>query len=184
MLPMSFDFENSAVRILKRDDDLWFIAADVCAALDMSNPTMMVKALDEDERAKLNLGHPFGDVNVVSESGLYTLILRCRDATTPGTLPHRFRRWVTSEVLPAIRRTGRYSAQASDDRITIGKDEYIALLKARITALEGRRRIAFTPDERAEMVRLSTAGMGASDIARLIGRNESSVSTFLRRHRA
>ena len=50
-------------------------------------------------------------INLVNESGLYTLILRCRDATKPGTLPHRFRKWVTSEVLPAIRKTGRYEAQ-------------------------------------------------------------------------
>lgn len=47
-------------------------------------------------------------MNVISESGLYTLILRCRDAVTPGTIPYRFRKWVTSEVLPQIRRTGRY----------------------------------------------------------------------------
>ena len=45
---------------------------------------------------------------IISESGLYTLILRCRDAVTPGTIPYRFRKWVTSEVLPQIRKTGRY----------------------------------------------------------------------------
>jgi prophage antirepressor-like protein len=48
------------------------------------------------------------EVVIVSESGLYTLILRSRTATTPGTVQHRFRRWVTSEVLPAIRKTGTY----------------------------------------------------------------------------
>lgn len=48
------------------------------------------------------------EVTVINESGLYTLILRCRDATTPGTLPHRFRKWVAGEVLPTIRKTGGY----------------------------------------------------------------------------
>lgn len=54
--------------------------------------------------------YPGGDQKAlaISESGLFTLILRCRDAVKPGTLPHRFRRWVTSEVLPTVRRTGRF----------------------------------------------------------------------------
>lgn len=49
-----------------------------------------------------------GEVNIVSESGMYTLILRCRDAVKKGSVPHRFRKWVTAEVLPAIRKTGKY----------------------------------------------------------------------------
>ncbi len=56
---------------------------------------------------------------VVSESGLYTVILRSRAATTPGTLPHRFRRWITGEVLPSIRRTGSYSLP-SDKPASLG----------------------------------------------------------------
>jgi hypothetical protein len=62
---------------------------------------------------------------VVSESGLYTLVLRCRDATTPGTLPHRFRRWVTGTVLSSIRNTGGYAQPAA--------------LPAETVALEGWR---------------------------------------------
>ena len=51
------------------------------------------------------------EVNIISESGMYTLILRCRDAVKKGSIPHRFRKWVTSEVLPAIRKTGKYQLQ-------------------------------------------------------------------------
>lgn len=68
---------------------------------------MSIKSLDDDERAKFNLGRQ-GETNIISESGLYTLILRCRDAVTPCTIPYRFRKWVTGEVLPQIRRTGSY----------------------------------------------------------------------------
>lgn len=104
----AFDFEDTPVRAFEREDGtIWFVAADVCAALALKNPTMAVAALDDDERAKLNLGRQ-GETNIISEGGLYTLVLRSRQATTPGTLPHRFRKWVTAEVLPAIRRTGRY----------------------------------------------------------------------------
>ena len=56
-------------------------------------------------------------MNIVSESGMYTLILRCRDAVKKGSVPHRFRKWVTAEVLPAIRKTGKYESKTTvDDR--------------------------------------------------------------------
>lgn len=106
-----FVFENEhMIRTIDRDGEPWFVLADVCRVLELSNPAMAAKPLDEDEKAKLNLG--FGargsDATIISESGLYALILRCRGAMTPGTLPHRFRRWVTHEVLPTLRKTGRY----------------------------------------------------------------------------
>lgn len=69
-----------------------------------------MRALDDDEKGVHSMHTPGGqqDFTIISESGLYTLILRCRDAVTPGTIPYRFRKWVTSEVLPQIRKTGRY----------------------------------------------------------------------------
>lgn len=106
--PSVFSFEsNSNIRAIIVDGEPWFVAIDVIKALQLTNPTMSLKALDEDERSKFNLGRQ-GNTNIISESGLYTLILRCRDAVTPGTIPYRFRKWVTSEVLPQIRKTGRY----------------------------------------------------------------------------
>ncbi|HFK9432645.1 TPA: Bro-N domain-containing protein [Klebsiella pneumoniae] len=106
--PSVFSFESSnQIRAVIINGEPWFVAADVIKALQLTNQTMSMKALDEDERSKLNLGRQ-GTANIISESGLYTLILRCRDAVTPGTIPYRFRKWVTSEVLPQIRKTGRY----------------------------------------------------------------------------
>lgn len=79
---------------------------------------MAVSNLDEDEKGVSSTYTPggFQDLIVISESGLYTLIIRSRKATTPGTVQHRFRRWVTSEVLPTIRKTGSYGAQKSARR--------------------------------------------------------------------
>ncbi|HEC2559675.1 TPA: BRO-like protein [Raoultella ornithinolytica] len=106
--PAVFSFESeSNIRAILIDGEPWFVAIDVIKALQLTNPTMSLKALDEDERSKFNLGRQ-GNTNIISESGLYTLILRCRDAVTPGTIPYRFRKWVTGEVLPQIRKTGRY----------------------------------------------------------------------------
>lgn len=106
---LAFLFEGKSLRVDDRDGAPWFVAADVCAALELSNPSVAVQALDADERAKLNLGRQ-GQATVVSESGLYTLILRSRGATTPGTLAHRFRKWVTGDVLPSLRKHGAYAS--------------------------------------------------------------------------
>lgn len=107
-----FSFESQAdVRAIIIDGAPWFIALDVCHALGISNNRDAMLKLDDDEKNTValtdgNRGNP--NTLIISESGLYTLILRCRDAVTPGTIPYRFRKWVTGEVLPQIRRTGRY----------------------------------------------------------------------------
>lgn len=109
--PAIFTFDGlRAVRVIDIDGSPWFVAADVCAALELSNSRMSLQALDPEERGVSSTYTTEGvrKVGVINESGLYTLILRCRDATTAGTLPHRFRKWVTAEVIPEIRKTGRY----------------------------------------------------------------------------
>ncbi|EJV7431266.1 BRO-like protein [Escherichia coli] len=110
--PSVFSFESqSDIRAIIINGDPWFIALDVCNALGISNNRDALLKLDDDEKNTVALtdgkrGNP--NTLIISESGLYTLILRCRDAVTPGTIPYRFRKWVTGEVLPQIRRTGRY----------------------------------------------------------------------------
>lgn len=104
-----FEYEtNRPFRIIDRNGEPWFVLADVCAALGLSNPSVVAQPLDDDEKAKLNLG--FGsDATVISESGLYIVILRSRDAMNVGTNAYKFRKWVTSEVLPSIRKGGHYA---------------------------------------------------------------------------
>ena len=109
-----FNFEGKDVRVIADKDggEPWFVAADVCAALGISNGRDALTKLDADEKGVGSTDTPGGtqQVSVISESGLYALILRCRDAMTPGTVPHRFRKWVTSIVLPSVRKTGSYEA--------------------------------------------------------------------------
>lgn len=102
-----FNFREQQVRTLVIAGEPWFVAADVCRVLEVGNTTQAVQALDEDERAMFNIGRQ-GNANLVNESGLYTLILRSRDAVKKGSKPHAFRKWVTAEVLPSIRKTGGY----------------------------------------------------------------------------
>ncbi|WP_199228692.1 Bro-N domain-containing protein [Azospirillum sp. TSH100] len=112
LTPFLFE-ENHLLRSLMIDDEPWFVAVDVCRALGIANSRDAVNKLDDDEKGVGLTDTPGGqqEMAVISESGLYTVILRSRDATTPGTLSHRFRRWVTAEVLPAIRRTGAFRPQ-------------------------------------------------------------------------
>lgn len=106
--PSIFSFEsNCNIRAVMIDGNPWFVAADACTALRIQNATQFVDRLETYERSMFNIGRQ-GNVNIVSESGLFTLILRCRDATKAGTIPNRFKNWVTQEVLPQIRKTGRY----------------------------------------------------------------------------
>ena len=98
-------FENEAfgkVRTLNLNGEPWFVAVDVCSVLDLSNPTIAVSRLDEDERAKFNLGRQ-GDATIVNEPGLYTLVLGSRKPEAKA-----FKCWITHEVLPNIRKHGVY----------------------------------------------------------------------------
>ena len=111
----TFNFESDSIRTLAIDNEPWFVAKDVCDAIGLTNSRMSLIALDEDEKGVSLIYTPSGkqEMNIVSESGMYTLILRCRDAVKKGSIPHRFRKWVTSEVLPTIRKTGKYESKTS-----------------------------------------------------------------------
>ena len=103
---MQFGFEGHQVRIVMRDGELWWVAADVCDILGIGRPQDSVRYLDEDEKGRCLVDTPSGqqEMLVVNEPGLYSLILRSRKPEAKA-----FKRWVTHEVLPQIRRTGSYS---------------------------------------------------------------------------
>ena len=111
----TFNFESKSIRTLAINNEPWFVAKDLCNAINISNYRDAIERLDDDEKG-VALTDTLGgkqEMAVVSESGMYTLILRCRDAVKKGSIPHRFRKWVTSEVLPTIRKTGKYESKTS-----------------------------------------------------------------------
>lgn len=112
----TYNFESHSIRTIAINNEPWFVAVDVCNALNIANSRDALLKLDEDEKTTVGLtdsqaGNGAQSLSLVSESGMYTLILRCRDAVKKGSVPHRFRKWVTTEVLPQIRRTGKYEIQ-------------------------------------------------------------------------
>lgn len=102
----SFSFGNHPITVINDADTIWFIAAEIVKAINLSNPSVSLKSLRPAERKKIILQGR--ETNIISESGMYTLVLRSQDALKEGTAAFRFRVWVTDEVLPAIRKTGQY----------------------------------------------------------------------------
>jgi anti-repressor protein len=104
-LPQVFNFDNQQVRVSEGEDGLWFVASDVCAVLDISKHRDALARLDTDERGSVIVDTPGGEqlTGAVNESGLYSLIMSSRKPEAK-----KFKKWVTSEVLPQIRKTGSY----------------------------------------------------------------------------
>ncbi|MEX5836440.1 phage antirepressor [Bacillus velezensis] len=99
-----FNYQDQQVRTVVINGQPWFVAKDVCEILGIKNATQAVSKLDNDERAMLNIGRQ-GNTNIVNEPGLYTLILGSRKPEAK-----QFKRWITHEVIPTIRKAGGYIA--------------------------------------------------------------------------
>lgn len=106
----TFNENNKPIRVEVVDGEPWFVAKDVCDALTIGNSRDAISRLDDDEKGVSVVATPSGDqqMNIVNESGLYNLIFQSRKPEAK-----KFRKWVTSEVLPSIRKTGRYELPAS-----------------------------------------------------------------------
>lgn len=176
-----FDFETNAVRVVMRDDAPWFVAADVCRVLEISNPSDVVRRMDDDEVTLDTIEGSHRTTNLVSESGLYVLILTSRKPAAK-----RFRKWVTAEVLPALRTRGRYELPGGEAQMhEISADRLIELLQSENQLLRSqiaapkRKRKPVSPisdPEREEILRLIRAGLSLGQIARITGRSPSAIS--------
>ena len=109
-------FQNTdwKVRVVMRNGEPWFVAKDVCECLDLGNPSQAIARLEDDERWLISNEalRANGETAVVSEPGLYSLVLGSRKPEAKA-----FKRWVTHEVLPSIRKTGGYGIRTVDDMI-------------------------------------------------------------------
>src|SRR5690625_3753252 len=101
-----FDFEGSSVRTVLKEGNPWWVAKDVCEVLGISKHRDAVEKLDADEREPIKVDTLGGPQNMVciNESGLYTLIIRSNKPNAK-----KFRRWITHDVLPSIRKHGLYA---------------------------------------------------------------------------
>lgn len=104
---LTFSFSTQTMRVIMRGDEPWFVAVDVCRVLEIVKPENAYARLDDDEKGTHTVGTLGGqqEMTIINESGLYSLILTSRKPEAK-----KFKKWVTSEVLPSIRKTGRYEA--------------------------------------------------------------------------
>lgn len=166
-----FNFEGNDVRTLNHDEQIWFAAPDVTKALELSNTTVAVSSLDDDERAKFNLGRQ-GDTNFISEPGLYKLV-----GASHKPAAKRFNRWVTHEVLPSIRKHGAYMTPETIEKAIYDPD-FIIKLATKLKE-EQAKTAALTADNEtmkpkalfADAVATSHTSILIGDLAKLIRQN-------------
>ena len=110
--PFAFPATGQTVRTVLVGDEPWFVALDVCAFLELAHPASSLRHLDDDEKGVHSVHTPGGQqkLSIINEPGLYSLILRSRKPEAKA-----FKRWVTHDVLPAIRKTGSYSVTTAHD---------------------------------------------------------------------
>lgn len=158
------------LRTIEKDGEIWFVAKDVCDALELTNPTVALGRLEDDERAKFNLGRQ-GNANIVNEYGLYSLVLASRKPEAKS-----FKRWVTHEVLPSIRKTGQYSNLPQD---------YLSALKALVVSEEAKQKaelelaIAQPKANYTDNVLSSEGYMTATQIAKDYGKSAKWLNKLL-----
>lgn len=171
-------FENKEfgkVRTITENGEPLFIAADVCKALDIKNFTQAVSRLDTDERSMLNIGRQ-GKTNVVNEYGLYNLVLASRKPEAKA-----FKRWITHEVIPAIRKHGGYLTPAKTEELLSDPDLIIQLAtnlkeeRAARSKVEQQLAVAKPKVLFADAVAASDSTILIGDLAKIIKQNGHAV---------
>ncbi len=166
----SFHFESHEVRTISRDGNPWFVAKDVCNVLGIRwNGSQSIEFLDDDEKGVGFLPTPSGEQEmlIINESGLYTLILR---SNKPAAKP--FRKWVTAEVLPAIRKTGSYRQPGADpDRpetlLIVAREFRAAVRMARAAGLRDTEAVLAADKLTNELTGFSPVALLNHDVTKL-----------------
>ncbi len=145
----TFNYLSNSVRVVDIDGNPWFLATDVCRVLGLSNPSVAILPLDADEKAKTDLGLSGRLPNIISESGLYKLIMR---SDKPEA--RKFQDWVTREVLPAIRKDGGYIP--GEEKVKTGEMSEDELVLRAIEVMQRKAKVRLDVEIRA----VSTASTG------------------------
>lgn len=151
-----FNYKNNEVRTFEIEGQPWWVLKDVCAALDLNSPHKVAERLDEDERNLIPVTDSLGrkqETTVINESGLYNVIFR-----SDKDKAREFKRWVTHEVLPAIRKTGTYSVEGYKTKRT-SAGEVASLLKILRGVMKDQKS---PPEDIAEMTDMICDQFGIS----------------------
>lgn len=184
-----FNYNNAEVRSLTIKGEPWFVLADVCRVLEINNPRNVASRLDQDEKGVRQMDTLGGNqkLTIINESGLYAVILRSdKEQAKP------FRKWVTSEVLPSIRKTGGYGLREKNTEIREQnakirtaqllykiadktETEYKQVLHARITKL-------LTGEYLLPLPEVNERTYSASEIGELLGVSSNKIGRIANAH--
>ena len=160
-----FRYKSSEVRTVELNGEPWFVLKDVCAVLGISHITDTAKRMDEDEVGQTEVTDSMGrkqSTYVINESGLYNVILR---SDKPEAKP--FRKWVTSEVLPSIRKTGSYTMPklSKEMQALFLLDDRTQKQEQRLTALENTMTVDYNQQRvlRKSISRAVISALGGED---------------------
>lgn len=153
------------VRTIAKDGEPWFVANDICKVLGHTNSRVAVAALDEDEKGVSKVYTLGGEqqMTVVNEAGMYQLVIR---SNLPAA--KAFKRWITHEVIPTIRRHGAYATETTIESIIADPESGIKLLQA-LKAEQERRKEAEAIAEAQRPKALFADAVAASDNSILVG---------------
>lgn len=174
----TFHYLSNEVRTIKQDGEPWFVLKDVCQILGLGTPAKVAERLDPDEKGVNQIHTPGGkqEMTCINESGLYNVILR---SDKPEAKP--FRKWVTSEVLPAIRRHGAYMTPETIEKALTDPDTIIQLAttlkeeRAARLALEAQAEADKPKVLFADAVATSKTSILIGELAKLISQNGISI---------
>lgn len=173
-----FNYNDREIRTVEKNGDLWWVLKDVCDVLELSNPTMIAGRLDEDEKdifktkSDLALDIPNRGVSIINESGLYNVILRSDKPEAK-----KFKRWVTHEVLPSIRKHGAYMNEQTLEQALTSPDFLIRLAQELKSEKEARQRLEKQAAEDApkvlfaKMVETAETSILIGDLAKFLKQN-------------
>ena len=172
-----FSYEGSEIRTVQLGGEPWWVLKDICDVLELSNPSVIADRLDDDEKAKVDPKQYLGSrsnepATVISESGLYNVILLSRKPEAK-----KFKRWITHEVLPTIRKHGAYVTSAkleemiSDPEawikvLTALKDERAAKERLQLEASQNEPKVVF-----ADAVSVSSGTILIGELAKILKGN-------------
>ena len=159
-----FNYNSKQVRVIEKNGEPWFVAKDVCDILDLGNSRMALERLDDDEKGVSLIDTPGGmqQMQVVNESGLYALILGSRKKEAK-----EFKRWITHEVIPSIRKHGGYLTPQKIEEVLTDPDTIIRL--AMELKQERQRRLALEPKAQSYDILMDASGcLTMNEVAKIL----------------
>ena len=171
----TWNYENSEIRTVEKDGEPWWVLADVCKVLELTSPHKVADRLENDERNKIPVTDSLGrnqNTTIINESGLYAVILR---SDKPQAKP--FRKWVTNEVLPSIRKHGAYMTDQTLEQALTSPDFLIQLATQLKEEKEQRKQLEVKVEQDrpkvlfAESVSASKTSILVGELAKILKQN-------------